>query len=172
MSEFNESNDFSDEHIRQVKAQIQEVVSNIQNRTGQNLPYDVDFMQVPEHVLPQGSVMLPAEHYTDVFDYYDARDAAAVTEPDNFSEAMERGIEPDILTASPAPYTERYTGDDAMLIANQNKSDVLAAQAAREQAATPQVWHDIPPPNTANEHTPTEPDTDNFSEAMERGIIP
>ena len=179
MSEFNESNDFSDENIRRVKAQIQEIVSNIQNRTGQNLPYDVDFMQVPEHVLPQGSVMLPAEHYTDVFDYYDARDAAAVTEPDNFSEAMERGIEPDILTASPAPYiyTERYTGDDAMLNANQNKSDVLAAQAAREQAAreqaaTAQVWHDIPPPNTANEHTPIEPDTGNFSEAMERGLIP
>ena len=35
-----------------------------------------------------------------------------------------------------------------------------------------QVWHDEPPPNTANEHTPIEPDTDNFSEAMERGIIP
>ena len=63
----------------------------------------------------------------------------------------------------PIPTVSRYYGDDAMLNANQNKSDVLAAQAAREQAATAQVWRDVPHPHTANEHTPTEPDTDNFS---------
>ena len=102
LTEFNESNDFSDERIAQVKAQIQAIVPN-NTHLGQ-LPYDVELIKVPEHVLPENSIMVPAESYTDPFDFYEARG-------DYMGEKVDYGYDEETVERMAEELMQKYYAD-------------------------------------------------------------